>query len=647
MKVVRIEKEGNPNFPLPANYADILKRNSQAAAFFRFNALCQWNLEDLSPEKKAEYFNDCLRFLDTFYLQNPQGRFYPPGEFRRSPEFHNDILQSLILYKYTAVAAPRGHAKSYLMLKICLLILLTCVDFEITYMTATARLVKRFFTKLIRTLAHNELLKSDYERFYSKPIKPTRGDGAWSSQGLLQLSNGAVITGSSPGSTNRGDRPNLMIVDDIEDDYEDTTDSQKARDDVLETIFRVIIPMVSMGDRKLLWIGTLISRRHVLTGVMSDDNNDSEFRDRRFDHWSRLSFKARYELPSGGFEILWPDLYTEKRLKEIEQEVGSDIFRAEYLNEPGHEGDKSFFLDEKKHAYQLDDLDAFTAANPLLSESNITYFDRKFEKRTLPLKDFLNNSLRFITVDWALSVGPSSDFSVATVMCLTPHNELFVLDLFVGRVTLSDLTTQIMRLVDKWRISIVGVEAPSVHGELMHLVRTAMDNYAEANGRKPKLIKIPQHKGMAKERYIEGLMWRFGDRNDEKSPGYIKLPFFNRSKSPWRQLFQQIQDFSPLVKGGGLEHDDILETISMSHRVIPGKPILRPSDITGEETEWDRMLAGEFTDPTTGDSYLSGADLLRINPEALQKLLDIAREKHYDHKETNYGKDPLNPRSRF
>jgi hypothetical protein len=122
---------------------------------------------------------------------------------------------------------------------------------------------------------------------------------------------------------------------------------------------------------------------------------------------------------------------------------------------------------------------------------------------------------------------------------------------------------------------------------------------------------------MQKEGKISTLMFRF-------EHGLIKMPIWLKMEKPWRELFDQIEQFNPEAKNGGLGHDDHLDTVSMSTIIMR----FRIPTVGGPDSEvvsgLDLLKTGTVLDPN-GIPVLAALDFSRISPDDVNHLL-IAKE---------------------
>ena len=256
-------------------------------------------------------------------------------------------------------------------------------------------------------------------------------------------------------------------------------------------------------------------------------------------------------------------------------------------------------------------------------KAHITYQDENFNNITEPLRDLLGRSFMFLTADSSYTATPTSDYKACSLMIVTPGNQLFVLDTWAGRVQEDIFKAEILKMSDRWRTPIVGVEtikeSYSLFNNLEHILKVRMKGVG--SHRLFRLVAIrPGHQTKASR--IAGLSYRFGDPQTEKTGGLIKLPLFRRGDPKWDLLFNQIENFNPESDDCGLEHDDSLDTVAMSSAILPGLPTM-PTMSTPPPTPLDRLKKGD-----TQDEWGTPLGLL-LDPSTLtpEDWFDISKSK--------------------
>lgn len=579
-----VPSQGGHPFLLPFDY-DELTADGQREA--RINACAQWRLPR-APHLRAEAQLAAFLFFHHFYLcDEPDVGFYS-GFFDEPPlpfaPFHLDIIRANASYPLNVVAAPRGSAKSTLLSQLRLMKLVSWPMYSISTAFGGSRLVKRFGTQMMLQIDNNSRLNDDFAASVGGKLRPPRGKAPFSNE-MMFLTNGSWTSHTTTRSFQRGDRPYEFHMDDPEYDPEgESTSMQRLRSEIEMLIFKLIIPMVARDGRSLTWVGTTISRAHLLYKALQSEGEGFGY-DKRFRHWNRMRLKALYTLEDGSELSIWPEMWSIPKLQLIKDQIGPAQFQSEYLNNPGAGEGQYFFLDQR-HAYDLVDPDIHLTEAPYQSSTTIKW-TRKGESISMPLSEFLSQNSVFVTVDSAPTSTSTSDYNAVVVMAITPYNELFILDVFNRRVKEHITALQALRFADKWRASVIGVELHSksqgVYGALQHMLGTRAESVEEFD-HLPSLR--PLRVGYAaKTARISSMQYRFGDPNvtDPTQHGYgglIKYPLNSpiiRNRE-WQDLVTQTEQFSPDAADGGLENDDVLDAVAMHQDVVVGlrkKPSVR------------------------------------------------------------------------
>jgi len=643
--------QGNPNYPLPADYDTLTKEGQRLA---RVNACRQWLLHEDDPAQRGENLVTSVWWLDRYYLSPDDEADFNPLFYDdtplETPDFHWVLLRQWAAYRMTAAVAPRGSAKSYLNCKDMLLRLVTRPAYSFVYATSTHPNAREVGERIKRQFIHNQRLSDDFgPENEGGRLVPRRGEGSFSTEHMI-LANGSWLRLLSASSKQRGGRPRRYRLDDPEYDPKSSTPMSVLRAYMAELLFKIVIPMVTRPDTGVDWVGTFVSKRHYLWHAMQleDTPEGPRAKDPRFNRWSRLVIPAAIE-EDGVMSSCWPDMWPTTRaereqlaltrprfkealsLEEIREAIGTANFASEYLASPG-DGNDAFFgeLDDIRHGWWLEEIDD-RLDRPLTSSSYICWYEKEKDQtslRKMPLSEFLTSYSRtFMTADTSHTSGKDSDYKVCCLMAVTPQNDLFVLDLWARQGQESELVKAVFAMADKWRCPTVHPETirqgVSLYNALTSIVSTRAKDMAGVE-HLPKIAKL--NPGIAeKQDKIAGLQFRF-------EHGKIKLPLWRRDQVPWRILFDQIESFNPEAQDGGLEKDDCIDAVAMSQFVLRG----RLSKVPGAEatkTLFERLRDGDFFED--GTHIGEGLDINQLTAAQIHEILDARTP---DTRPTRYSK---------
>jgi len=269
-------------------------------------------------------------------------------ELRPTPPFHRHCWE---LYCDTqvesaAVAAPRKHAKtSSLTINFAIAAALFRWQQFILLIGASERLSVLNLLNIKQELDSNQDLK---DHFGIKGfVKDTADDIIVSCEDGYQFRIMAVTPGQKfRGLLWNGKRPGLCLGDDIEDD--ELASNRDRRDDLETWILNAVKPSLREGG--LIRIhGTILNDDSVLSRLIKNRS------------WKSIVFRAHESFDDFG-NILWPEKFSESRLRKIRQEYidagKPEGYSQEYLNNP-RDNSKAYLKREQFLAMDPDDYDTY------------------------------------------------------------------------------------------------------------------------------------------------------------------------------------------------------------------------------------------------------------------------------------------------
>ena len=582
----RIVRAGNPLWPLPPDYGDLTREGQRQA---RVNGCRQWTI-DGTPSEKGVALAGSINFFDRWYLwPDPDEDFNPlfydmqPIE---PPAGHFAVYRLWGSSPRSVAIAPRGFAKTSAVRKASILQMLSCVDmsYKITYATSSGTNAEETASAIMTQFRGNQRIHDDFSpEFPGGRIVPSRGERPFGVE-MMYLTNGSYFRAVSAEGRLRGGRPTVFMLDDPEYEGRASTNMALMRSYMENLLIKLVLPMVMRKDTGVRWLATFVSRRHYAWHAMATQPSPTGpvAVDPRFDYWSRMVLKAEYEDAHGVRRSAWPDMWPidiatknadpsargKVSLEEIRLLVGSRTYEAEYLANPGASDDVHFGeLTRERHGWWFRDPDASVDLLPRESHSTICFHDKQGAVVEMPLHRFLEERVRlFITVDTSYTSNTDSDFKVCTLMGYDPlDSSLFVLDTWGAQCREDRLIKECFQMADRWGCPLVFVEVVrESFGLYVAMNSLVMQRTEEMVGSSPPRV-LPLRPGKQdKTSKINALHYRF-------EHGLVKLPLSRRGQSPWRHLFEQIEQFNPDAQDGGLQHDDFLDTVAMSTPVVRGR----------------------------------------------------------------------------
>lgn len=320
-----------------------------------------------SSKDNFEKFRKELGAIDLEYF----GRAYLSHYFtRKSPKFHKElnkiwsdgVIKSKNPYCESkeisesdgckrVIAAPRGHAKSTnLTFKDALHAVLYGYKHYILIISDSSEQAEGFLNDIALELEDNPLIRADFGDLKGYPWKSSviRTD--------TDIKIEAIGSGKKVrGRRHRNHRPDLILLDDIENDENVNTIEQRRK---LENWFYKAVSKAGDTYTDIIYIGTILHYDSLLSkvmlnplykavkyrGVISFANNQSLWEewkkiftnlenDNREED-SEIFFKANKEEMLEGSKVLWEEKLNYLELIKIKVSEGDSSFNSEIQNDP-------------------------------------------------------------------------------------------------------------------------------------------------------------------------------------------------------------------------------------------------------------------------------------------------------------------------
>lgn len=253
------------------------------------------------------------------------GMFLSPNldGVKPTPEFHRETWARYVSTStFEATAAPRSHAKSTAFTQIFGLASL-CFrqsDFAVVA-SATEALAIAHVGDMAHALRSNDNLRA---AFYIESLETDS-----KTMIVVKCKDGhrfcikAIGFGQKVrGMTWNNRRPNLLLLDDLEDD--ETMESAEQLVKAQEWFLRKLLP-IRAAKARVRMHGTILGRDSILAKIL------------RSNSWGSKIYKAHHST-SDFSDILWPEMFSEATLRQIKQmyvDAGDLLgYSQEYLNTP-------------------------------------------------------------------------------------------------------------------------------------------------------------------------------------------------------------------------------------------------------------------------------------------------------------------------
>jgi len=300
------------------------------------------------------------------------GRAYLPHYFiRKSPHFHeeldevwsrgvmkgkNPLQEAKVISRmdgsHQVVAAPRGHAKSTnFTFKDSLHAVLYRYKHYILILSDSSEQAEGFLDDIKTELEDNGNIMMDFGSL--------KGEKAWRGSVALTRTDVKVeAIGSGKkvrGRRHRNWRPDLIVLDDIENDENVNTPEQRRK---LSSWFYKAVSKAGDTYTDIMYIGTILHYDSLLSSVLRNPSYKSrKYRaviseavdTRLWEEWERIytnlfdeaheeNAKAFYEAHEAemllGTEVLWEEKLSYYKLMEIRVSEGEASFNSEFQNDP-------------------------------------------------------------------------------------------------------------------------------------------------------------------------------------------------------------------------------------------------------------------------------------------------------------------------
>jgi len=318
------------------------------------------------------------------------------------PQFHRD---SWALYasdvQKANVVAPRGHAKSSALTHVYTLgTVLFRVEKYVILISTNEELAIEHLGDMTRELTENEELISDFQIDHFVVTSKTEivvefKDGEQFR--IIARGSGQKIRGRKW----RGTRPGLIVCDDLEDDEQ--VENKERRSKFRHWFNRAVIPSLRQGG-KIRVHGTILHEDSLLSRLQKNKQ------------WHCLFYRAHKSFDDFS-DILWPEQWSEKTLRERRQAYIEDFdqngYSQEYLNDP------------------YDNTEAYLRKDWFLAMQEA---DFELEMRVA------------VGVDFAVSKADRANRSSLTIGGVSAENKLYITSQRVGRWDFTELIDQMFEV---------------------------------------------------------------------------------------------------------------------------------------------------------------------------------------------------------
>jgi len=280
-------------------------------------------LEGVTDRELEELVAECDRSLEAFCRV-----FFPDTFYKQfSPAIHGPIFDILDddSIQLAAIAAPRGVGKSTICNTIFPLKRIVYRDSNyIIPVSATENAAVEQAADVKDQLLENELLRAVFGSMEPTERHDQFGQREWvTSTGCKMMPRGAGQ--QVRGRKFRGNRPDLIIVDDLEND--ENVENEELRLKLKRWFFSALLNSVDRGrsDWRVIVIGTILHEDSLLNNLLDKE---------RYPDWRTV----RLELCDDNYKSNWPEHLPDEKVRELadsyRRDEMLDVFYREFRNIP-------------------------------------------------------------------------------------------------------------------------------------------------------------------------------------------------------------------------------------------------------------------------------------------------------------------------
>ena len=522
-----------------------LPEEEQREVFFENESV----LDEMEREyriARSEY--DILYFTYEYFSddRNPENddNLIPAGVgIEDAPEFHVELchkLEEQSLYNHTkniCWAAPRGHAKTMFNSNTYPIHELVFKKRQfILLISETANLSAMLIRYIAEQLKYNEKLREDFGELLS----PSKQLNDIDNNEMFETNTGALVRSGSigkaiRGARNGGQRPDLIICDDLES--MDNTNTPEAREKNLHWYNSVIVPIGTPEKTGIIYMGTMVHGSGLLPNILKRPEYDSKIysaftsepehpelwqeyenilldteNEQRIAEADQFYAKNKTAMDIGA-ETLWSQRFSYSYLIKKKVEVGSRAFASEYLNKPSDPDSQIF------------------------NENTIHYFN----DRELDMREVLNTGVYDVFAFWDIAIGRTkrSDYNaIVTIAKNRRTGVMYVIDAWAAKVPVHKAMEVAIDKIIEFKPRFFGVESVQAQYEMF---RQLQQKIYEMGIYTTKILPIkPTGK---KEERIELMEPLFEN-------GFLKI------KTSQRLLKEQLEQFP------NADHDDLPDALA-------------------------------------------------------------------------------------
>lgn len=360
--------------------------------------------------------------------------------------------------RFVALACPRGFAKST---AITIAYTLASVLFRerryVVIVSDTEEQAIEFLSTLKTQFKENEELRSRF------PISGFTKDG--STDIIVEMTDGYKFRIIAKGAGQKvrgrlwnGTRPDLIVVDDLEND--EMVESADRRNKLYTWLLRAVLPALSRSG-VFRMVGTVLHLDSILMRCIKSKSFNS------------VIYKAHKSFDDFS-ELLWPEFWSEARLRAI---------RQQYIDSNSPEGYSQEYLNNPADQYE-------------------TFF-RNIDFLPMEGEDFTSRKEYYIGVDFAISDSDKADFTAMVIGGVDSKGILHIVEVRRGRWDSLEIIQNIFELQASYSPELFIFEK----GAIEKAIGPFLAKEEEERGIYiPRILKSPSKDKRTRARPLQGRM---------------------------------------------------------------------------------------------------------------------------------------------
>lgn len=423
------------------------------------NGQAEWTVEDL--ELIVQYFQHQLDPDD------PESKKVPLFEVERDAAGF-PVACHMTTSRFMELMIPRGFSKTTLFNGLMLYIILYKIENFIVYLSETAGHAQEQLQNVKAEIEGNEVVNELWGQ-----LNPERNDPEKWTGDFIQTLNGVAVKALGRGGQVRGkniggNRPGIILLDDVEDDESVLTEEQRRK--TLTWLMKAVRPALPRRGGKIFVLGTMLHMEAMMVQLSRDPE------------WITVRFGAM--LDNG--QALWPRQMTQKEWMKT---------RESYKRQ----GMLSEFYMEYQNSIHVD-------------ADNRKFKPENWRVVVMERAQFVATAL---AMDPAISEEKGADSCTFAVTGITERGLLHVLDMHAEKgMHPRAQVDKYFELHFKWDVLLHGIESVAYQRALIHLMTEEMARKAQTFGSRAyfeiipilhgKTGKVPRIEGILAPRYSAG-----------------------------------------------------------------------------------------------------------------------------------------------